>query len=243
MSQSNYFYFAVILAVLLIAGAFWYFYRGPGADQRNLGDMEQGIEEPAGEKAKMGFFITSVNPGRGGDLGGLAGADNYCQMLATSAGAGSKTWRAYLSAQAVENSPAVNARDRIGGGPWANARGVIVANSLEELHNGNRINKQDALDEKGAQVKGRGDTPNWHDILTGSGPDGRVMATSTDATCGNWTKSSGGSAMVGHHDRMGLRDDAASKSWNSSHMSRGCSLAELATSGSGGLFYCFAADN
>lgn len=194
-----------------------------------------------GRQNQMTFFITSKNPGSGANFGGLAGADNYCQALATLAGAGDKTWRAYLSTSATADSPAVNARDRIGAGPWKNSNGDLIARTLEELHTDNSIAKQTALDEKGAAINGRGDTPNWHDILTGSSPDGRAIATSTDTTCGNWTKNSAdGSAMVGHHDRQGLRDDDASKSWNSSHLTRGCSLEALATTGSGGLLYCFA---
>lgn len=188
----------------------------------------------------MSFFVTSVNPGQGGNLGGLAGADAYCQSLATSAGAGDKTWRAYLSTQSEKGSAAVNARDRIGMGPWVNFNGQLIANNVEDLHSNNMINKFTALSESGKVVNGRGDTPNWHDMLTGSSPDGVAIATSTDVTCGNWTKSEGGSAMVGHHDRMGTSDTDAAHSWNSSHLTRGCSLAELATTGSGGLMYCFA---
>lgn len=193
-------------------------------------------------KNPMTFFITSVNPGKGGDFGGLAGADAYCQSLGGSVGAGNRTWRAYLSTTAVDGAPAINARDRIGKGPWQNAKGVIIADNIDELHGSNNISKQTALTEKGEEVKGRGDTPNWHDILTGSSPDGRLFATDTDATCSNWTSSGQGSAMVGHHDRLGLRDDDASRSWNSSHFTRGCSLELLATTGSGGLIYCFAAE-
>ncbi|HSW68517.1 MAG TPA: hypothetical protein VLH16_08045 [Bacteroidales bacterium] len=189
----------------------------------------------------MTFFVTSVNPGRGADFGGLAGADNHCQSLAQAVGAGDLTWRAYLSTTAATGSPAVNARDRIGKGPWKNYAGVVVANTVDELHStGNNINKQTALTEKGAVINGRGDTPNLHDILTGSGTDGRAMAGDVDTTCGNWTRSGDGSAMVGHHDRIGTSDTDAARSWNSSHLSRGCSLGALASSGGGGLFYCFA---
>ncbi len=195
------------------------------------------------QQKDMSFFVTSTNSGKGADLGGLAGADKLCQSLAEAAGAGDKTWRAYLSTQGDE---AVNARDRIGKGPWRNARGEVIAKSVDDLHSpGNRLNKQTALTEKGGIVNGRGDTPNMHDILTGSQPDGRAFAPGEDRTCGNWTKGneSGGSgaAMVGHHDRMGLRDDDASKSWNSSHPSRGCSYEALKSSGGDGRLYCFAA--
>ena len=193
------------------------------------------------QQSEIGFFITSAGPGKGGDLGGLAGADQLCQLLGATAGAGSKTWHAYLSTQGPGR---VNARDRIGKGPWKNAKGIIIAKDLAELHGTNNINKQTALTEKGDVVNGRGDTPNMHDILTGSQPDGTAFAGSEDRTCGNWTKSGQGAAMVGHHDRQGLRDDDASKSWNSSHPSRGpdggCSQNDLKSTGGNGLFYCFA---
>jgi hypothetical protein len=190
--------------------------------------------------AEMTFFITSAGSGKGGDLGGLAGADKTCQMLAQAVGAGGKTWRAYLSTQ---GPGAVNARDRIGRGPWQNARGVVVARDVAELHGKNNISKETALTEKGEVVKGRGDSPNMHDILTGSQPDGTAFAAGEDRTCGNWTKRGQGAAMVGHHDRQGLRDDDASRSWNSSHPSRGpeggCSQTDLRGTGGNGLFYCF----
>ena len=188
----------------------------------------------------MTFFVTSTGSGRGADLGGLAGADAQCQALAAAAGAGGRSWRAYLSTQ---GQGAVNARDRIGRGPWQNAQGTVVARSLEELHNGNNITKQTALTERGEQVPGRGDPVNMHDILTGSQADGTAFAAGEDRTCRNWTHSgSDGAAMVGHHDRVGLRDDAPSRSWNTSHPSRGCSQDALRSSGGAGLFYCFAAD-
>ena len=193
------------------------------------------------QQSDISFFITSAGPGKGGNLGGLAGADQFCQLLGGTAGAGTKTWHAYLSTQ---GAGAVNARDRIGKGPWKNAKGIIVASDLAELHGKNNISKQTALTEKGETVNGRGDTPNMHDILTGSQPDGSAFAAGEDRTCGNWTKSGQGSAMVGHHDRQGLRDDDASKSWNSSHPSRGpdggCSQNDLKSTGGNGLFYCFA---
>lgn len=191
----------------------------------------------------MSFFITSTGPGNGADLGGLEGADRHCQQLAEAAGAGGRTWRAYLSTQADGGEAAINARDRIGGGPWQNAQGVVIAGDLDELHGTNNLGKDTALTEQGDIVNGRGDSPNRHDILTGSQPDGTAFAGSDDRTCGNWTSSGEGAAMVGHHDRQGLRDDAPSRSWNSSHPSRGgCSQEALRGTGGDGLFYCFAAD-
>ncbi|HEY7665408.1 MAG TPA: lectin [Xanthobacteraceae bacterium] len=197
------------------------------------------------QQANVSFFVTSVGSGKGADLGGLAGADQHCQQLAQAAGAGNKTWHAYLSTQAIGGSQAVNARDRIGTGPWQNAKGEVIARNVDDLHSpNNKISKQTALTEKGATVNGRGDSPNRHDMLTGSQPDGRAFPPGEDRTCGNWTKSGAGAAMLGHHDRQGLRDDDASKSWNSSHPSRGpdggCSQADLKSTGGDGLFYCFA---
>jgi hypothetical protein len=200
-----------------------------------------GGAEVYAQPAETTFFITSTGSGKGADLGGIAGADQHCQHLAQAAGISGKTWRAYLSTQ---GAGAVNARDRIGQGPWQNAKGVVVAKSLTELHGQNNITKQTALTEKGDVVNGRGDTPNMHDILTGSQPDGTAFAAAEDRTCGNWTKSGQGAAMVGHSDRQGLRDDDASKSWNSSHPSRGpdggCSQNDLKSTGGAGLFFCFA---
>jgi len=184
----------------------------------------------------MTFFITSANPGKGGDLGGLAGADAYCQKLATDVGAGGRTWRAYLSTSTADGVPLINARDRIGKGPWANAQGVVVANSVAELHGENNLNKQTALTEKGEVVNGRGDTPNTHDILTGSNPDGTAAA----LTCGNWTSSTVGSAIVGHHDRQGLNTSPPMLSWSTSHPTRGCTIPDFNATGGSGLFYCFA---
>jgi hypothetical protein len=194
------------------------------------------------QKSGMTFFITSVGSGKGADLGGLAGADKHCQSLAQAAGAGNRTWRAYLSTSAAGGKPAVNARDRIGKGPWQNVKGVVIAKDVNELHGNNKLNKETALSEKGAPINARGDSPNMHDILTGSQPDGRAFTGDDDRTCRNWTSSSEGAAMVGHHDRMGLRDDESSRSWNSSHPSRGCSQEALRSSGGNGLFYCFAAN-
>jgi len=199
------------------------------------------------QAASTGFFVTSVGIGNGGNLGGLAGADNYCQQLAQAAGAGAKTWRAYLSTQPADGKPAVNARDRIGKGPWQNSKGVVVAKDIADLHGAaNNLTKATALSEKGDVINGRGDTPNRHDVLTGSQADGTAFAAGDDRTCKNWTSSTQGAAMVGHADRVGLRDDDASKSWNTSHPSRGpdggCSQNDLKSTGGDGLFYCFAAN-
>ena len=198
------------------------------------------------QQANLSFFVTSAGSGKGADLAGLAGADRICQQLAQVVGAGSHTWHAYLCTQAADGQPAINARDRIGHGPWQNAKGVVVAKDVDELHGDNNLTKQTALTEKGDVVNGRGDTPNRHDALTGSQPDGRAFPPGDDETCHNWTSSTQGAAMLGHIDRQGLRDDAQSKSWNSSHLSRGpdggCSQADLRSTGGDGLFYCFAAN-
>ena len=196
---------------------------------------------PAGaQQAPMGFFVTSTSPGKGADLGGLDGADAHCQALAAAVGAGGRRWRAYLSTQ---GAGAVHARDRIGRGPWANARGQVIARDLAELHqDAPGLTKQTALTERGTVVNGRGDTPNEHDVLTGSQADGTAFAGAEDRTCRNWTSGAEGSAMLGHADRIGLRDDAASRSWNTSHPSRACDIASLRATGGAGYFYCFAAD-
>ena len=199
------------------------------------------------QSADTSFFLTSNGIGNGGNLGGLAGADNQCQTLAQAAGAGAKVWHAYLSTQAADGKPAVNARDRIGKGPWQNAKGAVIAKDVADLHSAaNNLTKQTDLSEKGDVINGRGDTPNRHDVLTGSQADGTAFAAGEDRTCKNWTSSAQGAAMLGHADRIGLRDDDASKSWNSSHPSRGpdggCSQADLKSTGGDGLLYCFAAN-
>ncbi len=207
--------------------------------------LAAGAAVPAqAQQAGMTFFITSAGPGNGGDLGGLDGADAHCTKLATAAGATGKTWRAYLSTQGAN---AVNAKDRIGKGPWQNAKGLVVATSVADLHSpNNKLNKENSLSEKGEVINGRGDTPNRHDILTGSQADGTAFAAGDDRTCGNWTSSTKGAAMVGHHDRAGLNTEPPALSWNSSHPSRGpgggCAQTDLRGTGGDGLFYCFAAN-
>jgi hypothetical protein len=194
----------------------------------------------------MGFFVTSAGPGDGGNLGGLQGADRHCQQLAQAAGAGGRTWRAYLSAAAAGPQPMVNARDRVGNGPWYNAKGALIAYNVADLHGDvqrdrNSINKEFALNEKGLPVNGRGDTPNMHDILTGSDSHGRaLLGAAASTTCNNWTSNTtgAGSAMLGHHDRSG----GGNSSWNAAHASRGCSQQDLVATGGAGLFYCFAAN-
>ena len=191
------------------------------------------------------FFITSAGPGKGGDLGGLAGADAHCQKLAEAAGATGKTWRAFLSVSAVGGAQVVNARDRIGKGPWQNAKGVVIAKDVDDLIKNANINKETGLSEKGDITKGRGDTPNQHDILTGSQMDGTAYpAGDKDQTCGNWTKSSddGAGARVAHFDRIGIADTPEQKSWSSSHTTPGCSMESLRKVGGAGLLYCFAAN-
>jgi hypothetical protein len=194
------------------------------------------------QQSRMTFFVTSVGSGKGADLGGLDGADRHCQNLAQAAGAGNRTWRAYLSTTSTATVPGVNAIDRIGRGPWQNAKGVVVATDVENLHGNNNITKQTNLTEKGTVVNGRGDTPNTHDVLTGSLHNGLAYPAGTDLTCGNWTKSgTDGAVQMGHTDRQGLSDDYYAKSWNSSHASRGgCSQPALVSTGGAGLFYCFA---
>jgi len=197
----------------------------------------------------MSFFVTSIGGGDGANFGGIEGADSHCQDLATDAGAGKKTWRAYLSTTGKidfknpeNNVASVHARDRIGKGPWFNAKGVLIARDVEHLHSNNNINKQTALSEKGNVINGRGDTPNEHDILTGSRPDGTAFSPHVYFTCKNWTSNEEGAAAVGHHDLTGPSDDNWAKSWNFSHFSRGCSQDALKSSGGAGLLYCFAID-
>ena len=198
----------------------------------------------AAQQQPMSFFVTSVGAGKGGDLGGLAGADAHCQMLAAAAGAGNKTWHAYLSTQARGGQPAVNARDRIGSGPWYNSKGQPISENLSELHGdtlieaqrGSNLFKQSALTEKRQVVNGFGQTPNMHDMLTGSQTDGRAYTDNADHTCNNWTSSGQGSAQVGHSDRIG----GGNTSWNAAHASQGCSQANLVATGGAGMFYCFA---
>jgi hypothetical protein len=201
---------------------------------------------PRASAGDMTFFVTSAGPGKGADLGGLEGADRHCQSMAQAAGAGNHTWHAYLSTQAsaLDDPKFVNARDRIGTGPWQNAKGVVIARNVEELHSSkSNVTKQTALDEKGQAVNGRADKPNKHDILTGSRPDGTAYpgAPFSDMTCGNWTKSGPeGSAMTGHHDRMGPIEASWATSWNSAHQTRGCNAEGLRSTGGDGLLYCFA---
>ena len=190
------------------------------------------------QNPQMSFFITSAGSGDGANLGGLAGADKHCQTLAAAAGAGAKQWRAYLSAT---GTPPVNARDRIGRGPWTNAKGVVVATSVADLHSeNNKLGKEGSLTEKGGVVNGRGDNPNTHDILTGSNMDGTLATGDKDTTCANWTSNAAGSAMMGHHDKQG--GGANPNSWNSAHGSGGCSQPALVKTGGAGLFYCFASN-
>jgi hypothetical protein len=209
-----------------------------------LTPAQEPTQRAAAQQHPMSFFVTSVGMGKGGDLGGLAGADAHCQALATAVGASNHTWHAYLSTQVRGNQPAVNARDRIGEGPWYNAKGVAIAQNLADLHGdtlelarlGSNLFKQTALNEKGALINGVGDDPNMHDMLTGSQTDGRAYTDSADHTCNNWTTSGAGTAQLGHSDRMG----GGNASWNSSHPSRGCSQDKLESTGGTGLFYCFA---
>ena len=204
-----------------------------------LAAMAGHVAGSTAQQQPISFFITSVGPGQGANLGGLEGADRHCQTLAAAAGAGDRAWRAYLSTTAAAGQPAVNARDRIGPGPWFNAKGVQVAASVADLHSdANKLSKENSLNEKGEMVNGRGDAPNRHDILTGSQPDGTAAAAGTDTTCGNWTSGGEGSALLGHHDRQG--GGANPTSWNSAHASSGCGQQNLRGTGGDGLFYCFA---
>jgi hypothetical protein len=226
-------YSAILIGFALAAGAF---------AQAPAGQPKGGQKAPP---PPMSFFVSSVGKGQGANYGGLAGADQHCQMLATAAGAGNKTWHAYLSTQAADGQPAVNARDRIGTGPWYGAKGQAIATNLAMLHGdtlelarlGNVLTKITAVTEKGETVKGFGDTPNQHDILTGSQPDGRAYTDAADHTCKNYTSSApDGSVQLGHFDRTG----GGNGSWNSTHASRGCSQENLVSTGGAGLLYCFA---
>lgn len=209
-------------------------------------------QQPPGDAPKppLGFFVTSRGIGNGANLGGLAGADAHCQQLASEVGAGNRIWRAYLSTQASNSQPAINARDRIGKGPWANANGAIVANDVAHLHGdtvelgqlGNNIHRTTTLTERGAQINGVGATPNQHDIITGTQPDGRAYADAADHTCKNYTSSGEGSVRVGHSDRTNRGATGGNVSWNSTHDSKGCSQENLVSTGGAGYFYCFAAD-
>ncbi len=234
--MKNIIIFGVLAVIVVGAGAYFFV-------------MNKEVEEPVSdqgtlvEDTSMSFFITSANPGKGADLGGLKGADAYCAQLAEAAGVKGKTWRAYLSAGATADNAMENARDRIGDGPWFNAKGDLIAENVYRLHSDeNNLNKNTAVTEKGEIVSGRGDEVNVHDILTGSTMDGMLAVDpdKKDTTCNNWTSGSEGSAIVGHHDRVGIDDSAPMKSWNASHASRGCSLENLKSTGGGGLFYCFA---
>lgn len=225
----------LVVIALVVIGAGVYFFMNP--------KPVEAPQEVVVEDTSMSFFVTSANPGKGGDLGGLAGADAYCTQLAESVGVTGKTWRAYLSSGATAEHPVVHAVERIGNGPWYNAKGVLVAKDLAELHAAvSPLTKETALNEKGEIVSGRGDEVNMHDILTGSTDSGKlsVLQATEDTTCGNWTSSGAGSAIVGHHDRIGIDDSAPMKSWNSSHKTRGCSMEDLKSTGGAGLVYCFA---
>jgi hypothetical protein len=199
------------------------------------------LAQQAQQVPNMSFFVTSAPIGKGGDLGGLAGADAHCQQLAASVGAGGKTWHAYLSTSETPNAKAINARDRIGSGPWQNSKGAVIAHNVDELHGPNaNLSRETTLTERGTQVAGVGMTPVWHDILTGSDRDGRAFPGNINMTCNNWTSSEFGKAMLGHSDRTGLADTEFAHSWNATHQSRGCTQADLIATGGNGLLYCFA---
>ncbi|MEN8143780.1 MAG: hypothetical protein ABFS14_02410 [Gemmatimonadota bacterium] len=224
--------------VLLLVGAT--LLAATAACARADGDSSEAPDSEL-SSATMGFFITGSGPGAGANLGGLEGADQHCKALAEAVGSGARTWRAYLSTVAMDGAPAVNARDRIGQGPWHNANLVLVAQNIDDLHSeSNNLGKETSLTENGAVVNGRGDRPNMHDILTGSTLDGMASSDEGDTTCRNWTSNAEGSALVGHHDRVGGGGNPTS--WNSAHGSRGCSQENLQGTGGNGLFYCFAAD-
>lgn len=201
------------------------------------------VSTVAAQAADMTFFLTSVNAGKGADFGGLDGADAYCATLAKAAGSGKTNWRAYLSTTGEGGAAGVNARDRIGKGPWQNVKGVVIARSVDDLHGAtNNLTKETALTEKSETISGRGDAVNAHDVLTGSDPAGNYSTAGGDTTCANWTSSTTGSAIVGHHDRKGLKDSRHMNSWNSSHGTRGCNMDALKSTGGAGLIYCFVAN-
>jgi hypothetical protein len=215
---------------------------GPIALTIALGAAMSGTPAQA-QQREMTFFVTSEGKGKGADLGGLQGADAHCAALARAAGSTRTTWRAYLSTTGPNREAGVSARDRIGKGPWRNAKGVVVAKDVDDLHSpSSNLNKQSALTEKGSTVSGRGDAVNTHDMLTGSDPAGNYSTAGCDTTCNNWTSSAEGAAIVGHHDRIGVNDSRHMRSWNSSHATQGCSQDGLESTGGAGLFYCFAAD-
>jgi hypothetical protein len=213
----------------------------------NAAYAQQALDAP---KPLLGFFVTSTGLGKGADLGGLDGADAHCQKLASEVGAGKRTWRAYLSTQSDGLNPPINARDRIGKGPWANANGAIVANDVAHLHGdtvelgqlGNNVHRTTNLTEKGAQINGVGSTTNQHDVITGTKPDGRAYTDAADHTCKNYTSSGEGTVRVGHSDRTNRGATGGNVSWNSTHDSKGCSQENLVSTGGAGYFYCFAAD-
>jgi hypothetical protein len=228
---------ALVAAVFLVSAGM----TAPLHAQDKAKDKDKAAQKSTGP---MTFFVTSTGLGKGADLGGLEGADKQCNALAKAAGSKLTNWKAYLSTTQPGGEAGVNARERIGKGPWRNAKGVVVAQSVTALHssNKNNVTKQTALTEKGEIVNGRGDKPNEHDILTGSDPMGMYSTAGGDTTCGNWAKSGEGSAIVGHHDLQGLKDTRHMKSWNSSHGSAGCSQESLVKTGGAGRFYCFAAN-
>jgi hypothetical protein len=199
--------------------------------------------QQAQQVPNMTFFVTSIGPGKGGDLGGLEGADRHCQQLATAVGAGNKTWRAYLSLTTPGGGTSTHARDRIGKGPWQNSKGTVIATSVDDLHSdNNKLGRDNSISERARIISGSGYAPNWHDILTGSQADGRAFPSNMTLTCNNWTSSATGYvAMLGHIDRIGGNPEFG-KSWNNTHMSRGCSPTDLNSTGGNGLFYCFAAN-
>jgi hypothetical protein len=205
--------------------------------------VSMGTAAAQSKQTNMSFFVTSAGPGKGADLGGLEGADAHCAKLAKAIGSSKPNWRAYLSTTAPNGDAGINARERIGKGPWRNAKGVVIARNVEHLHStSSNITKQTALTEKGEIISGRGDPVNMHDMLTGSDPAGNYSTAGSDTTCGNWTSSGEGSAIVGHNDRRGLKDTRHMTSWNSAHGTKACGHDALVSTGGAGLFYCFVAN-